>query len=277
VLAFANMSGDPEQDYFADGMAEEIITALSRCNWLLVAARNSSFTYKEKVVDVRQIGRELGVRCVLGWSVRRHGNRLRITGQLIDATSDTQIWADRFDGEMSDVFELQDRIAESVVVAIEPMLQLAEIDRLRLSQSGNLDSFVLFLRAQQRENEFHRRALRPRLATCNRLLPSIPHMHPPLPWQLIATRSVISKVGLAAERCQAEGVRLAWRAFELGKDDGNVLWMAAFAIWTLAQDAQRAGAIQTSAVGQSEFSDCTDIGRLGRVVHRPSRQRTRIA
>ena len=116
------MSGDPEQDYFADGMAEEIITALSRCSWLFVMARNSSFTYKGKIVDVRQIGRELGVRYVLEGSVRRAGDRLRFTGQLVDATSGSHIWADRFDGDMSDVFALQDRITESVVGAIEPKL-----------------------------------------------------------------------------------------------------------------------------------------------------------
>ena len=110
VLPFTNMSGDPEQNYFADGMAEEIITALSRCNWLFVIARNSSFTYRGQTVDIRQVGRELGVRYVLEGSVRRGGVRLRITGQLIDAISGAHLWADRFDGEMSDVFDLQDRI-----------------------------------------------------------------------------------------------------------------------------------------------------------------------
>ena len=129
VLSFENMSGDPEQQYFADGMAEEIVTALSRCVWLFVIARNSSFTYKGKNVEVRQIGRELGVRYVLEGSVRRAGDRLRITGQLIDATSGAHIWADRFEGDMSDVFRLQDLITTSVVAAIEPTLQLAEIDR----------------------------------------------------------------------------------------------------------------------------------------------------
>ena len=107
VLPFTNMSGDPEHEYFADGMADEIITALSHCKWLLVIARNSSFSYKGKSVDVRQIGRELGVRYVLEGSVRRGSSRLRLTVQLIDATSGVHIWADRFDGEMSNVFELQ--------------------------------------------------------------------------------------------------------------------------------------------------------------------------
>jgi TolB-like protein len=116
------MSGDPEQEYFAMGMAEEIITALSHCTWLFVIARNSSFTYKGGAVDVREVGQELGVRYVLEGSVRRGGNRLRFTGQLIDAITGGHIWADRFDGDLSDVFELQDRITEKVVAAIEPTL-----------------------------------------------------------------------------------------------------------------------------------------------------------
>ena len=110
VLPFTNISGDQEYEYFSDGMTEEIITGLSQCSWLFVIARNSSFTYKGKMIDSRQVGRELGVRYVLEGSVRRGGNRLRITGQLIDATLGSHIWADRFDGEMNDVFELQDRV-----------------------------------------------------------------------------------------------------------------------------------------------------------------------
>ena len=132
VLPFVNIGGDPEHEYFADGMAEEIITALSRCSWLFVIARNSSFSYKGKAVDVRRIGRELGVRYVLEGSVRRGGKRVRFTGQLIDATVGASIWAERFDGEISDVFDLQDQFAESVVAAIEPKLQLAEISRLKV-------------------------------------------------------------------------------------------------------------------------------------------------
>ena len=147
VLPFTNMSGDPEQDYFADGIVEDIITALSRCSGLMVIARNSSFTYKGKAVDVRQVGRELGVRYVLEGSVRRGGDRLRINGQLIDATSGSHLWADRFDGDVIDVFELQDRITESVVAAIEPTLQLAEVERRRSRAPSQLDAYDLLLRA----------------------------------------------------------------------------------------------------------------------------------
>ena len=129
VLPFQNMSGDPEQEYFADGMVEEIITTLSRIRWLFVIARNSSFTYKGQAVDVKQVGRELGVRYVLEGSVRKAGQRVRITGQLIDAVTGTHIWADRFDGSLEDVFELQDKVAISAAGVIEPTLQAAEIRR----------------------------------------------------------------------------------------------------------------------------------------------------
>jgi TolB-like protein/class 3 adenylate cyclase len=129
VLPFANMSGDPEQEYFVDGMVEEIITALSRIRWLYVIARNSSFTYKGQAIDVKQVGRELGVRYVLEGSVRKGGNRVRITGQLIDAATGAHLWADRFDGSLEDVFDLQDNVASSVAGVIEPALQAAETAR----------------------------------------------------------------------------------------------------------------------------------------------------
>src|SRR5271167_3362197 len=129
VLPFANMSGDPEQEYFADGMVEEITTAISRLPWLFVIARNSSFTYKGRLVDVKQVARELGVRYVLEGSVRKAGNRVRITGQLIDTATGAHIWADRFDGALDDIFDLQDRVASSVVGAIAPRLRLSEIER----------------------------------------------------------------------------------------------------------------------------------------------------
>ena len=241
VLPFTNTSGDPEQDYFADGMAEEIITALSRCNWLFVIARNSSFTYKGKAVDVRQIGRELGVRYVLEGSVRRAGNRLRILGQLVDATSATQIWADRFESEMSDVFELQDRITESVVAAIEPWLQLAEIERVKRKASADLEAYDFLLQAQQLEYEFTAASLAAALRCLERALTIDP--------------SYGRALGLAAfchaQRCvqgwagnqeleSSKGLGLAERALECAKDDSNVLWMAAYAIRELGMDPQRA-------------------------------------
>jgi TolB-like protein len=148
VLPFANMSGDPEQDYFADGMVEEIITALSRIRWLFVIARNSSFTYRGQAVDVKQVGRELGVRYVLEGSVRKAAGRVRITTQLIDATTGTHLWADHFDGSLEDVFDLQDKVASSVAGIIEPTLQAAETSRSANRPTRDLTAYDLYLRAQ---------------------------------------------------------------------------------------------------------------------------------
>jgi len=147
VLPFQNMSGDREQEYFSDGMVEEIITALSRIRWLFVIARNSSFTYKGQAVDIKRVGRELGVRYVLEGSVRKGGNRVRITAQLIDALTDAHLWADRFDGSLEDVFVLQDQVASSVAGVIEPALLAAEIHRLAERPTSDLTAFDLYLRA----------------------------------------------------------------------------------------------------------------------------------
>jgi adenylate cyclase len=147
VLPFANMSGDPEQEYFVDGMVEEIITALSRIRWLFVLARNSSFSYKGQSPGVRQVGRELGVRYVLEGSVRKAGGRVRITGQLIDAITGAHLWADRFDGSLEDVFELQDKVASSVAGVIEPALQAAETARSADRPTNDLTAYDLYLRA----------------------------------------------------------------------------------------------------------------------------------
>jgi TolB-like protein len=147
VLPFQNMSGDQEQEYFADGIVEDIITALSRFRQLFVIARNSSFTYKGRAVDVKQVGRELAVRYVLEGSVRKAANRVRITGQLIDVSNGAHLWADRFDGGIEDIFDLQDRVTTSVVGAIAPKLELAEIAHARRKRSDSLDAYDLYLRA----------------------------------------------------------------------------------------------------------------------------------
>src|SRR5580704_2294479 len=147
TLPFANMSGDPEQEYFADGMVEEIITALSRIRWLFVIARNSSFSYKGQSPDVKQVGRELGVRYLLEGSVRKGGRQVRITAQLIDAVTGTHLWADHFDGAMEEVFELQDKVASSVAGVIEPALQAAETARSASRPTSDLTAYDLYLRA----------------------------------------------------------------------------------------------------------------------------------
>jgi adenylate cyclase len=147
VLPFQNMSGDPEQEYFADGMVEEIITALSRIRWLFVIARNSTFTYKGQAVDVKQVGRELGVRYVLEGSVRKSGQRVRITTQLVDATIGNHVWAERYDRELADIFAVQDEITERAVGAIEPELYAAEYHRSQRKPLESLDAWECVIRA----------------------------------------------------------------------------------------------------------------------------------
>src|SRR5882757_1858781 len=146
VLPFTNMSGDPEQNYFADGMAEDIITALSHFKALFVIARNSSFTYKGRAIDIKQVGRELGVRYVLEGSVRKAANQVRITGQLVDTATGAHLWADRFDGGLGDIFDLQDKVTESVVGAIAPAVERAEIERAKRKPTESLDAYALHLR-----------------------------------------------------------------------------------------------------------------------------------
>ena len=148
VLPFQNMSGDPEQEYFVDGMVDEIITGLSRIKWLFVIARNSTFTYKGRAVDVKQVGRELGVRYVLEGSVRKAADRVRITAQLVDAATGAHVWAERYDRKSDDIFALQDEIALSVVGAIEPSLRRAEVERVKRKRPDSLDAYDLVLRAQ---------------------------------------------------------------------------------------------------------------------------------
>jgi adenylate cyclase len=147
VLPFTNMSGDPEQEYFADGMVEDIITGLSRIKWLFVIARNSTFVYKGKPIDVKQVGRELGVRYLLEGSVRKAGNQVRVTGQLIDTANATHVWAQRYDRAFDDIFALQDELTMSVIAAIEPTLRQAEIERAKRKRPDSLDAYDLYLRA----------------------------------------------------------------------------------------------------------------------------------
>jgi TolB-like protein len=241
VLPFANMSGDSEQDYFADGIAEEIITALSRCSWLFAIARNSSFTYKGKAVDVRQVGRELGVRYVLEGSVRRGGDRLRFTGQLIDATSGGHIWADRFEGNAGDVFDLQDRFTESVVAAIEPKLQLAEIARIKHKPASNLDAYDLLLRAQQCEYEFRQESHAAALRYLEQALLIDPAYAPAMALAALCHAERRDQGWMKDPEAEAiDAARFTSRAVELGKDDANVLWMAGYSILRFQMDQPHA-------------------------------------
>jgi len=180
VLPFANMSGDPEQEYFADGMVEEIITALSRIRWLFVIARNSTFTYKGQAVDVKQVGRELGVRYVLEGSVRKAGGHVRITGQLIDAATGVHLWADRFDGSLEDVFDLQEKVAVSVAGVIEPALQAAETARSASRPTIDLTAYDLYLRAYAMYSASHQRHMRQALALLEEAIARDPQYGPAL-------------------------------------------------------------------------------------------------
>ncbi|WP_375783480.1 winged helix-turn-helix domain-containing tetratricopeptide repeat protein [Bradyrhizobium sp. Pha-3] len=241
VLPFTNMSGDPEQDYFADGIAEDITTALARCSRLTVIARNSAFTYKGQAVDIRQVGRDLGVGYVLEGSVRRGGDRLRITGQLIDAVSGAHLWADRFDGAATDVFDLQDRITENVVGAIEPTLLVAEAERVRTAPPDRLDAYDLLLRAYSLRYEFTPESMVAALDCLDQALALAPAYAPALAASAYchAMRHVqgwLKPNDAYRERAVAQ----AWRAVELAPGDPQVLWMAAFAIWNMADEIEPA-------------------------------------
>ena len=244
VLPFANMSGDPEQEYFADGITEDIITALSRMRSFFVIARNSTFTYKGRALAAKQIGRELGVRYILEGSVRKAGARLRITGQLIDAETDVQVWADRYDGVVEDVFDLQDRIAESVAAAIEPRLQRAEIERARRKHPDNLGAYDRYLRALA---NFYL-AGRDDLARTLSYLKETIRLYPDYaPAYALAAGCCVHRVneGWAEddEHDRAEGARLARAAVERDRDDPTVLWMAGHALGYLAQEWETAVAL----------------------------------
>jgi TolB-like protein/Tfp pilus assembly protein PilF len=241
VLPFSVIGGGREQEYFAHGMAEEIITALSRCSWMFVIARNSSFTYKDKDVDVRQVGSELGVRYVLEGSVRRARDRLRITGQLVDTLSGAHIWAERFEGMTSDVFELQDRVTEGVVAAIEPRLRLAEIERLKHKPARDFTAYDLLLRAQSLEYQYTEESLATALRCLNDALAIEPTYAPAMAlaaYCYAERRQQGWARDMQAET--AEGLRLATRALELDKEDPDVLWMAAVAVRILGADPHRA-------------------------------------
>jgi TolB-like protein/class 3 adenylate cyclase len=247
VLPFQNMSGDPEQEYFADGMVEDIITALSRFKSLFVIARNSSFTYKGKAVDIKQVGRELGVRYVLEGSVRKAGNRVRITGQLIEAATGRHLWADKFDGALEDVFGLQDQITTSVVGLIAPTLEATEIERAKQKPTDRLDSYDFYLRGMALANrlrslpearEFFKKAFEqdPEYGAAYAMAAST------LMWQ-----QSVSGVPLSAEM-RSEGIRLAHRASAVGSDDAVALARSGHVLTYLGHEYDRGASMVEQAV-----------------------------
>lgn len=224
VLPFVNLSGDLEQDYFADGVVEDIIAALSRIGWLFVIARNSSFTYKGKAVDVKQVGRELGVRYVLEGSVRKAANRMRITGQLIDATTGAHIWADRFEGTLEDIFDLQDRMSESIVGAIAPQLERAEIERAVHMPTDSLDAYDYYLRGMASFHRATREAIDEALPCFVKAIERDPDYA--AAYGMAAWCYFWRKLnGWMDDRAREmeEGARLARLAVELGKNDAIAL------------------------------------------------------
>jgi TolB-like protein/class 3 adenylate cyclase len=237
VLPFANMSGDPEQEYFADGMVEEIITALSRIRWLFVIARNSTFTYKGRSVDVKQVGRELGVRYVLEGSVRKAGQRVRITGQLIDALTGTHLWADRFDGSLEDVFDLQDKVATSVAGVIEPTLQAAEIRRSAGRPTTDLSAYDLYLRALAIFFPITKERIFEALGLLDRAIAVDRHYGPAL--ARLATchlRLVTEGWAEAPETSRLKGIDLARQALQVGENDPGILANAAAVLAAFGED-----------------------------------------
>jgi len=240
VLPFANMSGDAESDYFADGMAEEIITALARCGGLLVIARNSSFIYKGRAIDIRQVGRELGVGYVLEGSVRRQGPQLRVTAQLIEAEAGTHLWAERYDGALDGVFELQDRIAESCTAVIEPKLRYAQVERARRKPTESLEAYDLWLRSLAHFSEFTADSV----AVAQGCLAQALAIDPGFTLAMASSAYYHAQCHFQGwlrpmDKDAARARELAWRAVSLAPEEPNVLWMAAFAVWTFEQSGPR--------------------------------------
>ena len=239
VLPFVNMSNDSGQDYFADGIVEDIITALSRVNWLFVIARNSSFTYKGRDVDVKQIGRELGVRYILQGSVRKADRQVRISGQLVDTSTGGNLWADKFDGDMENIFDLQDLVTARVAGTIAPKLEQAEIERAKRKPAANLDAYDCYLRGMAAVHRWNREANAEALSNLYRAIELDPGFAPAYG---LAARCYAQRRSncWVSDRLSdiAESTRLARRAIDLGKDDAVALCNAGFALADVADEVE---------------------------------------
>jgi adenylate cyclase len=243
VLPFQNLTGDAEQEYFVDGMVEEITMAIARLPWLFVIARNSAFTYKGKAVDVKQVAGELGVRYVLEGSVRKAANRVRITGQLIDTATGAHIWADRFDGAIDDIFELQDQVASNVAGAIEPKLRQSEIQRASRKPAANLTAYDLYLRALAQSYRFTEEGFAEAVVLARQALAMDPSYAPAA--ALVGScwgRQRLQGWGALSDQDIAEACRLARQALEAERDDAETIWQAAFTLFHLAGEAAMAAA-----------------------------------
>jgi adenylate cyclase len=249
VLPFQNMSGDPEQEYFADGMVEEIITALSRNHQLFVIARNSSFTFKGRAVDIKQVARDLGVRYVLEGSVRKSGNRIRITGQLIDAASGAHLWADRYDGALEDVFELQDQVAASVVGAIAPSVTQAEIERAKRKPTSSLDAYDYYLRGLAAHWQYTRDSNEQAIGLYKQAIALDPQFAPAyaaLAWGLNQRKTWGWSTDATADASQA--IAYAKRALRLGRQDAWVLAQSANVLLFSNEEVELADSLLDEAI-----------------------------
>jgi TolB-like protein/class 3 adenylate cyclase len=249
VLPFQNMSGDPEQEYFTDGMVEDVITALSRIRWLFVIARNSSFAYKGKSPNIREVARELGVRYVLEGSVRKAANRLRITGQLIDTATGAHLWADRFDGSLEDVFELQDQVTSSVIGAIAPKLEQAEIERAKRKPTENLDAYDYYLRGMASIYRWTSEDMSEALQLFYKAIeldPDFASAYGLAAWCYFWRMAN----GWTTDRTQevAEVIRLAGKARDLGKDDAVALSFGGLALGLVAGELKAGAALVDRAL-----------------------------
>src|SRR5262249_43772592 len=256
VLPFANMSGDPEQDYFVDGMVEDIITGLSRIKWLFVIARNSSFAYKGKSPDIRQVGRELGVRYVLEGSMRRAANRVRITGQLVEAETGRHIWAERYERAMDDVFALQDEMTLSVVAAIEPRLRQAEIERVKRKRPEHLDAYDLVLRAMPFALASMPESALQALPLLERALALEPDYALAHGYAAYCHENLFVRAGRREENRQAT-IRHAHAALAYGQDDAMALALAGFNIGMIEHDRAAAREAFEAALALSPSSAFT--------------------
>jgi TolB-like protein len=225
VLPFANFSGDPEQDYFIDGVVEDIITALSRNRAFFVIARNSSFTYKHRTIDITQVARELGVRYIVEGSVRKSGNRVRVTGQLIEAESGRHLWASRFDGDLGDIFDLQDQLVSRIVGAIAPQLEKAEVERAKRELTNNPAAYDLYLRGLARWNRWSKADNAAALQLFRAAIDKDPEFA--TPYGLAASCYQFAKAnGWQSEFDESEISRLTECAVEVGGDDAVALCWA---------------------------------------------------
>jgi TolB-like protein len=249
VLPFKNLSNDTQHEYFADGMTDEIITELSRFRQLFVIARNSSFTYKGRAVDTREVGRELGVRYVLEGSVRMAGGRIRIIGQLIDAVSATRLWADRFEGGLEDIFDLQDRVTASVVGAIAPKLEHAEIKRAQSKPTESLDAYDYYLRALASFHQSTKASISNALELFRRaseLDPDFAAAFGMAAWCHVRRKGSRWVTDPDLERPETR--RLVWKALELGRDDAVALASAGYALSYVVGDMEQGAAFLDQAV-----------------------------